>query len=441
MLHILKDSSAKVLIVESALLEIGTLSAEDLHSVGCILIVIGGNYGNDRATAYDYETLLRQGLIPELPTLDEADYAAISYTSGTTGLPKGALFTQQGVRDAMIWTVVNAGLRHEDVWYAAAPAPGAPLMFGAMNIVNGMTTVLPGNGFDVNLFPSIAQKWSITSGIFVPTMLISLIAVLEKTGERIDTFRQLCYGSSPATQTLIRAVSRVFGCDLQQWYSATELTAAPAAILRQSQHQLAINGDSDGEILRSSGVPQPQVQLAIRDSEGRDVEVGQPGEVWIRTATAFVGYLNHPEQTAEALSTDGWVRPGDLGKVDSEGRLYLLDRKNFLIISGGYNVYPNVVEDVVAELPAVGDVAVIGAAHPHWGECVVAVVVVREGRELTAEQVIDYCKSGLGKWEVPKFVDFVDEIPRNAAAKADRRAVRDWYRNGVRALPWSMPAS
>lgn len=426
MAHILTDSRAAVLLAEDRLVTGEVLAA--VEAVGATLVVVGATDGGHRG----YADLVAQELLPAPAPLDGSDLAAISYTSGTTGLPKGAHFTQEGVREASMWTVINAGLRHEDVWYNAAPCSGAPLIFACSNVVKGMTALLPGRAFDPEAFLAAAVEWSVTTGIFVPTQLIQILDAMTRTAVRPSSFRQVCYGSSPAPETLIRAVQEGFGCELQQWYSATELTAAPAVVLRNAEHSPA----ADSESLRSCGVPQPHVELTIRDPDGAPLAPGEAGEVWIRPSTRFAGYRNLPTETAEVLAGD-WVRPGDIGRLDDRGRLFLLDRKNFLIISGGFNVYPNVVENVIAELPEVHQVIVVGAPHPYWGEAVVAVVVLRAEGTLADTDVIGYCRERLGKWEVPKFVEFVTDLPRNAAAKPDKGAVRAGYRDAPERLPWA----
>lgn len=421
--HILTDSQTRVMIAESRLVT-GDLRRASADA-GATLVAIQG--GDPVDADHGYEELLSRASLPDLAPITASDLAAISYTSGTTGMPKGALFTQHGVREASMWTVINAGLRHEDVWYNAAPCSGAPLIFACSNVVNGMTCVLPGRAFDATTFLDQAREWSVTTGIFVPTQLIQILAAMTATGIHPSTFRQVCYGSSPAPESLIRDVQRAFGCELQQWYSSTELTAAPAMILRNSEH----HAEADPSALRSCGVPQPHVDIAIRDPDG-----GGVGEVWIRPSNPFAGYRNLPVETAEVLSED-WVRPGDIGRMDEDGRLFLLDRKNFLIISGGFNVYPNVVENVVAEMPAVKEVIVVGAPHPYWGEAVVALAVKHPDTSLEAEDVITWCRERLGAWEIPKFVEFAEQLPRNAAAKPDKAAVRDRYRDHPEQLPWN----
>jgi acyl-CoA synthetase (AMP-forming)/AMP-acid ligase II len=428
--HIVRDSDAKVLLVEAPHVglvrdDLGTFAAEGRRVVG-----IGDGHG----LPHDYETLLAGAPDPQLPALRPEEPLAISYTSGTTGLPKGALLTQHGVLQALTWMVVNVGLRHEDVWANALPAPGAPMIFTAVNAINGMTCVLPDGQFKPRRFLQLVAEHRVTSTIVVPTMLRQLLTELERDDHDTSSLRLVCYGSMPATPPLIRAAKERLGCELQQWYSATELTAAPVVILRDSTHERALA--EEPELLTSCGVPTPNVELSIRDASGSRMPSGEVGEVWLRGETVFGGYLNRSEETADVLAGD-WLRPGDLGRLDDEGHLYLVDRKKFMIISGGYNVFPVVVENVLSDHPAVGEVAVVGAEHPDWGEAVVAVVTLRDGTHATAAELIAHCEEKVGRWEVPKHVEIVDELPKGATAKIQKHEIREWFRTDPGRLAWN----
>ena len=167
------------------------------------------------------------------------------------------------------------------------------------------------------------------------------------------------------------------------------------------------------ELLSSCGKPLPHIQLSIREADGSPVPAGAVGEICVKADVAMRGYRNLPEQTASTLR-DGWLYTGDLGRMDERGYVYILDRKNFLIISGGFNVYPVVVENVLSQHPSVREVSVVGAPHPKWGEAVVAVVSLRKGRATTAGELIAFCRSKLAKWEVPKAVRIIHELPKGA---------------------------
>jgi acyl-CoA synthetase (AMP-forming)/AMP-acid ligase II len=432
--HIVRDSDTKVLIVDAAFAGLIADEVDAFRAEGRILVGLGEGHGLE----HDYGELVAAAGSPEWPALTAGDTLAISYTSGTTGLPKGALLTQRNVLRALTWMAVNVGLRHEDVWANALPAAGAPMIFTAANGANAMTCVLPDGQFKPDRFLELVQEQRITSTILVPTMLQQVLARLDGAAYDTSSLRLVCYGSMPATPALIRAAKRRFGCELQQWYSATELTAAPVVLLRDDAHVRALEGEE--EPLTACGVPAANVELSIRTADGEPVPAGAVGEVWVRGETVFAGYLNRPAETAEVLAGD-WLRPGDLGRLDDAGQLHLVDRKQFMIISGGYNVFPVVVENVLADHPAVREVAVVGAEHPDWGEAVVAVVALRDGATATAEDLIAHCQARVGRWEVPKHVELVAELPKGATAKIQKHEIRDWFRTEPGRLPWAATAA
>jgi acyl-CoA synthetase (AMP-forming)/AMP-acid ligase II len=427
--HIVRDADAKALIVDAAFVGLLADELDAFRAEGRILIGLGAGHGLE----HDYTEMIEAAPAPVRPELAPDDVLAISYTSGTTGLPKGALLTQRNVLAALTWMSVNVGLRHEDVWSNALPAPGAPMIFTAANGANGMTCVLPDGQFKPDRFLALVEEHRITSTIVVPTMLQQLLARLESEPCDVSSLRLVCYGSMPSTPALIRAAKLRLGCELQQWYSATELTAAPMVLLRDDEHVRALEGEEG--LLTACGVPSANVDLQIRTAEGVPLPAGEVGEVWVRGETVFAGYLNRPEETAEVLGGE-WLRPGDLGRLDADGRLHLVDRKKFMIISGGYNVFPVVVENVLADHPAVREVAVVGAAHPDWGEAVVAVVALRDGATTTPSDLIAHCEPHVGRWEVPKHVVVVDDLPKGATAKIQKHEIRDWFRDEPDRLPW-----
>jgi acyl-CoA synthetase (AMP-forming)/AMP-acid ligase II len=431
--HIVGDCESRALIVEEDLLPLAEAALAEVARPP-ILIGIGASHGLE----LDYEDLVASGTEPELPELAEGDRLAISYTSGTTGLPKGAIFTQRGVREAITWLPLNVGLQHEDVWSNALPSSGAAVIFTIANAVNGMTCVLPSGRFAPGRFLDQIEASGVSSVLLVPTMLSQLVEELEVRDAAPSSLRLVTYGSMPSTPALIRAAKDRFGCEFQQWYGATETTAGPVVILREEDHARGLAGEP--ELLSSCGVAQPHVDLEIRDAEGTVLPTGEVGEVWMRGPVVFGGYLNRDEETAEVFRGE-WLCPGDLGRLDERGRLFLVDRKKFMIISGGYNVFPVVVENVLAEHPEVNEVAVIGAPHPAWGEAVVAVVSLHAGATVGAAELVEHCDGQLAAWEVPKHVEIIDELPKGATAKIQKQDLRARFRGDPGLLPWNEVAA
>jgi acyl-CoA synthetase (AMP-forming)/AMP-acid ligase II len=298
-----------------------------------------------------------------------------------------------------------------------------------------MTTVLPDGFFNPKRFMQLVEEHKITSTILVPTMLKAVTEEQNRGGYDISSLRLMAYGSMPATPALIRRAYEAFGCGFQHWYGATEGTGGWYAFLLEDEHQIAL--DEEPDLLTSCGKPLLHIDMSVRDPEGNELPPGEIGEVWVAGDTVMAGYLNRPEENEEALA-GRWLRTGDMGRFDERGYLYLGDRKKFLIITGGFNVYPVVVENALAEHEAVREVTVVGVPHPGWGEAVVAAVVLAPGTEATPGELMDFCRGRLGRFEVPKHVEIVEELPKGVTAKVQKHEVKAWFEKEPERLPWKV---
>ena len=430
MLHVIRDSNARVILVQANCVPLLAPILDDIRADGRRLIGYGGEHGLE----LDYETLIAAAPAqPDLPALADDDLIVLSYTSGTTGLPKGVMIGQGAMRDSMVYTVLSIGLRYEDVWFPPTASGWITFILGSFNLVNGMTVVLPNGDFDTVRFLEFVGRYRVTSTIIVPLMMQRLLDEYDRGGYDLSSLRLVTYGSSPARPALIRRTMDTFGCELMQLYGITECTGGWVSFLHHDDH---LRGLAERpELLTSCGRAGVHMELSIRDEHGAAMPPGEQGEVWIRSSTNMLGYLNLPDQTAQALS-DGWLRTHDLGRLDADGYLYLTDRKNFLIISGAANVYPSVVETVLAEHPAVREVAVIGAPHPEWGEAVVATVSLREGAHVTAAELLAFCRPRLAKYELPKHIEIVADLPKGLTGKILKKSIQGWYKDDPARLPW-----
>ena len=241
-----------------------------------------------------------------------------------------------------------------------------------------------------------------------------------------DTLETVAYAASPIAEQTLRRAIEVFKCDFVQAYGMTELTGV-ATVLSKNDHELAL--DSRSELLLSAGRAALSTQVRIVDEDDNPVAAGAIGEIVVRGPQVMKGYWNLPDETDEALR-GGWMHTGDAGIIDEEGYIYIRDRVKDMIVSGGENVYPNVVENTLFQHPSIADVAVIGVPDQQWGETVKALVVLREGETATEEEVIDFCRDKMGGFERPRSVDFVSELPRNATGKVLKRVLREPYWEG-----------
>lgn len=432
MAHIIRDSNAKLIIVDSACAASLADHTTAFHAEGRTLL----GFGSGHSLEHDYEqSLADTPPLALLPEISETDIAAITYTTGTTGMPKGALWSQVTVREGLVRMVAAMNLVNEDVWLTPAPGAGAPILFMHFGLINGMTTILRST-FDVAHYLQDVETFQVTKTLVIPTMLRRLIEQYRQSPCNVASLRLICYGSMPAPVALLREAAEVFpSAGFLQLYGGTETAGGPVTILYPSDHAAALQGDA--ELLKSCGRVTPHLRVEVRSDRGDVLGPNQVGEVWIAGDTIMLGYHQLPEETAESLR-HGWVTMGDLGYVDERGYLFLVERRKFMVISGGYNVYPVVVENVLAQHPAVREVAVVGAPHPEWGEAVVAAISLKPIGKASEQEMIEFCRGKLGLWEVPKAVVFLAELPKGSTGKIQKKQLQEMLKSEEVSLPWKV---
>ncbi len=433
--HVLVDSRTRVLMVDARVRRIVDEHRAEIEALGIRLIGFNGDHG----CPLDYETLLAnvQGE-PAWEPLADDDLLLVSYTSGTTGVPKGVMIKQVGVSVVILHCLASFGFSPDDVWYMPAASAWAVVIMMMFGLGNGMTSVMPDGAFNIVAYLRDVERHRVTITLLVPTMLQRVLIETQRDRYDLSSYRAVIYGSAPATPKLIRDAREQLGVDLIQTYGQTETSGGWLTVLTEEDHKLGLS--TDPQLLKSVGRIGLHFECSIRDDFGNPLPPNARGEIWLRGESNMAGYLNLPEATAEALLPDGWLRTNDIGMLDERGYLYLLDRQKFMIITGAVNVFPSTVETVLAEHPALQEVAVIGIPHPEWGEAVVAVAVKKPGFDQTRpEDVIRFCDGHLSRPETPKHVLFVDELPRTVNGKLRKNDIKAGLLKPESAhlIPWS----
>ena len=414
MRQIIDDAGATLVIVGADFA--GHLEAvEDGLAAG--VVVIGEH---DRWPSFDSWVAGHPARDPGVVTGPD-DLVFLMYTSGTTGAPKGVMLSNANYRCKCAGVAGPWRMDADAVTLAVMPLfHMAGSGWALAGLWHGGAVVVLRDVDPAAILDSVARH-GVTNLLLVPAVIARL---LERDDPALPDFADLrivVYGASPISDdVLLRGIDR-FGSVFAQVYGMTETTGSVTQL---------DGADHVAHLLRSCGKPYPWVQIRIVGPDGTDVAPGAVGEVWTRSAQNMLGYWNNPDATAATLHPDGWLRTGDAGYLD-DGYLYLHDRLKDMIVSGGENVYPAEVENVLMTQPGVADAAVIGVPDERWGEAVKAVIVASPGTELSAEDVIAYARTRLGGFKLPKSVDFVTSLPRNPSGKLLKRAIREPYWAGT----------
>jgi len=344
------------------------------------------------------------------------------YTSGTTGLPKGAMLTGQNLTGlTSVFATEIPEMRAGGRALVAMPLyhiGGCGWALAAM--LTGSCAVLMSEFIPQQVLDNFEQQ-KVETAFLVPAALLFLTSLPESQGRDYSSLRNILYGASPISQAVLQRSIDTFKCKFTQVYGLTETTGAITFLQFE---------DHEGEKLLSCGRATFGADMRVVDPEGKEVPHGQIGEIVYRGPGVMQGYWNRPQDTADQIR-DGWFYTGDAGTEDDAGFFYVKDRIKDMIISGGENIYPAELESVLAAHPALADVAVIGVPDDQWGETVKAIVVLKPGAALTGEELIEWARSRLGGYKRPKSVDFTDSIPRNPSGKILKRELRAPYWEGA----------
>lgn len=411
--YVLGDSAPKVLLVGADFVTNVDAVRPELPPIATT-IVLGGE-------SDEYEALLAGAEPSEASNdVEPDDTVIVMYSSGTTGFPKGVELTHHNM---------NTHSENNNRYFGFAPGvtslAAMPLFHvGGTSYVQigmhwGASTVMLREVEPRAMFAAIVGG---ADRLFlVPAVVAGVLAGGEQAIAAFSRLKSFCYGASPMPLPLLRkALDTWPGIEFSQVYGMTEFGGVVTALSPQAHR------DTDHpQRLASAGQPMPGVRVRVVDPETlADVSPGDTGELWFATEQIMKGYLGNPQATAETITADGWLRTGDMGKVDDEGYVYVLDRIKDMIISGGENIYSPEVESVIAAHPQVAEVAVFGVPHPQWVEAVHAVVAAKPGEVIDPDEVIAFTRERLAHYKCPRSVEIIDLLPRNPSGKILKRELR-----------------
>ena len=426
MAAIIDDSRASLLVIHAGYLPCLDDMPGGLPHVGRIVVIgdtEGSQFSDPRSVSFEKWI---EGFEPEDPGHVGADdeVSVQLYTSGTTGLPKGVMLTNGNLSIAIAAANRTFNISEDTVSLVAMPLfhiGGSGWALSAMSR-GGRSIIL--RDVDPDLLLRLIATEQITEMFLVPAVLMVLLATPSLATTDLSSVRLIFYGASPISEDVLVKCMAAFGCGFCQVYGMTETTGAITSLPFEDH-------DPDGPrsgLLRSAGKPLDGIEIKIVDPDtGKEAEVGAVGEVQTRSPYNMAGYWAKPDETAATIDEAGWLRTGDAGYFDAEGYLYLHDRIKDMIVSGGENIYPAEVENVLLSHPAVVDAAVIGVPDDRWGETVKAIVVLAPGTVADETDLIGHCRVNLAHYKCPTSVDTTDVLPRNPSGKILKRELRAPY--------------
>jgi long-chain acyl-CoA synthetase len=361
----------------------------------------------------------------------EEDPFLILYTSGTTGEPHGALYTEgrnvENTRTKAIQLGIEAGDKH--IMVLPLFHIGGYSHFWAFFYVAGCNVIMQQRSFDPKATLQTIQDERATDIHIVPTQLVTMLALPNVDQYDLGSLKRIWYAASPMPTELLKRGMKRFGFIFMQGYGQSE-SGPDITYFSKKSHQVLDKSPEKQKVLASCGQPCLGVHVRIVDENNNDVKPYTMGEIVVQGKTIMVEYWHKPDETRNVM-IDGWLHTGDMGYYDPQGYIYIVDRKKDMIISGGENVYPREIEEVLYKHPAVAEAAVIGVPDELWIERVHAVVVLKEGQCAAGDEIIEFCKLHLARYKAPKSVEFVKSLPKNPQGKILKREIREKYWVGL----------
>jgi len=417
--YVINDSGASVLFAGAGLAPAIQAIRDRLPGVTEVIVVGGPDDGYEAFLAAARPAGRSREVAAE-------DLWLVMYSSGTTGRPKGVMLSHANILAHTQNAVLVAPMGPGDRNLVAMPLfHVGGTCYALFGVYAGVPSTFTREPDPASLLAAFAA--GATYAFLVPAVVAGLLGAGERAIAAMAGLKYLLYGAAPMPLPMLRqALAAWPGLNFVQVYGLTELAGVISALSPQA-HRDAARQDRLG----SAGTLLAGAEVRVVDpATGQDAAAGQPGEFWFRSAQRMMGYLNKPDDTAHAITADGWLRSGDIGHVGDGGYLFVSDRVKDMIITGGENVYSPEVEQAVAGHPAVAEVAVIGVPDDHWGEAVKAMVVLRPGQQATSQEIIDFTREQLAHYKCPRSVDIIDALPRNPSGKVLKRTLRAPYWEG-----------
>jgi long-chain acyl-CoA synthetase len=375
----------------------------------------------------DYETIVAKGRNEEpAKSVVEDDVLSIFFTAGTTGRPKGAMRTHRHLMSDAVASVIELKVSYDERVLITFPMYHVACEDNIVrhSFMPNTIHIKREGGFKPEQVLDYIAKEGITRCQFVPTMIHSLIQVPDVSKYNLTSLQLILYAGSSMPVGLLKKALSVFPCGFAQMYGQTE--SGPFTTVLKPEDHLLDGSEKRLARLASSGKAVVNYEIRIVDEDDNDVPVGQVGEMIGRSEAMMVGYWQMPEESKEKLR-NGWLHTGDLARMDEDGYIYIVERKNDMIISGGVNIYPREIEEVLYSHPAVSEASVIGLPDEHWGEVVKAVVVLDEDAKATEAEIIEFCGQRLAGYKKPKSVEFWHELPKSSTGKILKKEIRKHY--------------
>ena len=423
-LYMLNLTGARALIVQDRYWE---ELAPRIHEAPTVRTILVHGDGGGRWLEYERTIGEASSKDPDV-SVSPNDVHIVRFSAGTTGRPKGICHTVAGwLAMGNEYSLGLPPLQGRDRQLVAGPMSHASGLLVWPMIANGACHVIMPR-FDAGQFLDLVESHRCTRAILIPTMIRVLVDHPDATRRDLSSLVAIYYGAAPIAEKTLQDARSIWGNIMYQLYGQSE--CLPISVLSPDYHR------PDGSArerawLRSAGRPFPNVLVTVVDDEGKDLPVGEMGEIVALSPGAMEEIWNDPEATSKRFTADGWVRTRDVGYLDEDGFVYIADRKEDMIISGGFNIWPAEIENSLYSHPAVQEACVVGVPHEKWGEAPRAVVVLKEGAGATESELIDWCRAQVGSVKKPSAVDFSDEpIPKSPVGKILRRLVKERYWEG-----------